>query len=235
MIVSMPRKALVAAMLFAATSAKLDDKAASKYDDMCFHCIDSGYLFCSSDGSSGKCYDAECDQKTLDDDGTCTLLPGHSCNTTITVKAMLAYTQCAYTPTTGDSGPRVCPRQIAITHDQIKKPREVEIPNGFEYYPHFEAVKLPAKEACMTEISLDADVPSTKKGAFSMTEWQDDIYIQLFRMDKTAAFDQSTALLATENTFRYDRETKQGDQAGRVPVKSDQKYQLVIINYGDEK
>ena len=51
---------VMAAAVTAATVEK-DDAAAAKWNDMCYHCIDEGYLFCSVDGITGTCYDASCE------------------------------------------------------------------------------------------------------------------------------------------------------------------------------
>ena len=51
--------------------AKETTKDISKYDDMCFHCIDDGNLFCADDATAktGKCYAALCvEQEDLSGD-----------------------------------------------------------------------------------------------------------------------------------------------------------------------
>ena len=70
----------------------------TKWDDKCFHCINEGNLFCSTDGLTGKCYPASCEEDTLVADakraaaGTCTLRK-HSCDTS-TFVPMLGFSQC---------------------------------------------------------------------------------------------------------------------------------------------
>ena len=71
-------KFALATSIFAATVSKADQKFIdrgfsttpheetgedqSKYDNLCFHCIDEGNIFCTSDnGATGKCMSASCE------------------------------------------------------------------------------------------------------------------------------------------------------------------------------
>ena len=71
-------KFAVAASVFAATVSNAVDAGysttpheetggeQSKYDNLCFHCIDEGNIFCTTDGGvTGKCMPARCEQDTL--------------------------------------------------------------------------------------------------------------------------------------------------------------------------
>ena len=97
--------ALVAAVSRASSYSKTPHEETtediSKYDDLCYHCIDEGNLFCSADGMSGKCYAASCTQDELTGEakraakGYCDLR-AHACDDTgdSDLVAMTAYSQC---------------------------------------------------------------------------------------------------------------------------------------------
>ena len=53
------------ALIVTAVMAAVSYGKPSDYDKMCFHCINEGYAFCSKDGVTGKCVDAECTEKDL--------------------------------------------------------------------------------------------------------------------------------------------------------------------------
>ena len=78
-----------------------------------------------------------------------------------------------------------------------------------------------------------------------MTEWQDDIFIQLMRFNKgkvddpadpATLYNASTTALYSKENFFLDRDNKEnGDMSGRVPVSTKQVYHLVMLNYNAEK
>ena len=55
----------VAATIVTAVMAAVSYANSTEYDKLCFHCINEGYVFCSADGHTGKCVDAECKEKDL--------------------------------------------------------------------------------------------------------------------------------------------------------------------------
>ena len=81
-----------------------DGASASRWNDMCFHCIDNAHMFCSSDGKSGVCMEASCAEGKLVGEeleaarGGCTLLQTHTCpigdednNTGLPYQGMLSF------------------------------------------------------------------------------------------------------------------------------------------------
>eukprot|EP00354_Favella_ehrenbergii_P002319 CAMPEP_0170455902 /NCGR_PEP_ID=MMETSP0123-20130129/3711_1 /TAXON_ID=182087 /ORGANISM="Favella ehrenbergii, Strain Fehren 1" /LENGTH=100 /DNA_ID=CAMNT_0010719193 /DNA_START=464 /DNA_END=766 /DNA_ORIENTATION=- len=68
-----------------------------------------------------------------------------------------------------------------------------------------------------------------------MTEWQDDIYIQLFRLPSGTALSNSNSAIYSTDSYYYSRETDDGDFAGRMPVDTKTDIHLVMINYNEEE
>ena len=101
--------------------------------------------------------------------------------------------------------------------------------------PYSQKFTLGPKKACITTVELASDVEDFQRGAFEMTEWQDEIYVQMIRLEDNDVFDKASSTQYATNSFYYTREAKDGDIAGRVPVAKKQKYTLVMINYSDDQ
>ena len=127
-----------------------------------------------------------------------------------------------------------CPAQIEISKDQIEKGQEVKSWEDKDIQiPHEALFVLPKESECVTEIVLKSDVPETMRGAFSFTEWQDDISIQLIKLEEGESYTEDTSTLFAKGSRFYSRDTKEGDLAGRVPIAKNEKYKLVMINYSE--
>ena len=101
--------------------AKETTEAISKYDNMCFHCIDTGNLFCATDATAkeGKCLAALCEeQEDLEGEakkaalGKCTL-KSHAC---YDGTPMITYADCM---PSWERDPAKCPEKVQITQSQI--------------------------------------------------------------------------------------------------------------------
>ena len=55
----------VEATIVTAVIAAVSHAKPSEYDNKCFHCINEGYAFCSTDGKTGTCVDASCEEENL--------------------------------------------------------------------------------------------------------------------------------------------------------------------------
>ena len=84
----------------------------------------------------------------------------------------------------------------------------------------------------MTEVELEKG--STLKGGFEFTEWQDDVYVMLTQLKRDTALNETNSKISSAETWYYNRNTKEGDWAGRLPVTEDKKWHLLMLNY-DEK
>jgi hypothetical protein len=75
---------------------------------------------------------------------------------------------------------------------------------------------------CLTQVSTSAVVfeeEEVKKGAFSVIEWGEDMFLMMTRLDDGAVWSDANSAMFSADTFYYNRETKlDGDTAGRVPV-----------------
>ena len=99
--------------------------------------------------------------------------------------------------------------------------------------PFQEKFEIPKNSQCVTDVVLKSDVPEDVRGAFSFTEWQDDLSIQLIKLKEGESYDKDTSTLFAEGSRFYSRDTKEGDLAGRVPIAKNEKYKLVMINYSE--
>lgn len=112
--------ALVSAQDNTKEVAKETTEEISKYDNLCFHCIDMDNLFCADDATAktGKCYAAVCAEESLTGEekkaakGQCTL-KNHACYEGI---PMIHYSQCM---PSYERNAEKCPEQILITQDEI--------------------------------------------------------------------------------------------------------------------
>ena len=108
------------------------------------------------------------------------------------------------------------------------------------WIPHEKLFTIPANNACITTVVLDDGVAEDAIASVGMTEWMDDIYIQVIRTDKVDAtgnpvvLNDSNSALFSSGSYYYSRETDDGDFAGRIPMEKKEALHLVMINYSDE-
>ena len=70
------------------------------------------------------------------------------------------------------------------------------------------------------------------KGAFGIIEWGEDVYLMITRLDEGAIWSVENSAMFSEDTFHYNREAKDGDIAGRVPVAAGTTtWNLLFLNY----
>ena len=80
----------------------------------------------------------------------------------------------------------------------------------------------------MTEIKSADDVDSNV--GFGATEWQEDLFVSLTRLAKDDDFDQDTSQISYKDTYYWNREAKDGDLAGRVLLKSEERWYALFVN-----
>jgi len=147
---------------------------------------------------------------------------------------MIAYSQCTTTPT----DIALCPVSLEISQEQINS-------GGFDTVDSFdEEIQVPYQQkftvspssVCMATISLAAIPVDTeaKKGGFSFIEWQEDIFVSMTKLVGTATFDESNSALYTLDSYHYNREAKDGDIAGRVPVSEGTQWKVLMVNFDKE-
>ena len=68
-----------------------------------------------------------------------------------------------------------------------------------------------------------------------MTEWQDDIFVQVIRTDAGTPLGPTNSAFFSKGSFYYSRETDDGDLAGRLPLTKDTDLHLVMINYSEDE
>ena len=54
------------------------------------------------------------------------------------------------------------------------------------------------------------------------------------KLEGNAVYDTDTSALYSKETFYWNRDTDDGDLAGRVPVKKDTTWRLLMINYNKD-
>ena len=109
------------------------------------------------------------------------------------------------------------------------------------WVPHEKKFTIPANNACITTVVLDDGVAEDAIASVGMTEWMDDIYIQVIRTAKVDAqtgnpvvLNDKNSALYSSGSYYYSRETDDGDFAGRIPMEKKEALHLVMINYSDE-
>ena len=93
---------------------------------------------------------------------------------------------------------------------------------------------IPAMGVCLTEVSLMNNAEGASKGAFDGIEWDDDVYVTLTKLSEGKDYDTSTSQQQSSETYYWNREHKDGDLAGRVPVNLNERVKLMMINYNKE-
>ena len=221
----------------------------SKYDDLCYHCIDAGNLFCSADGLTGKCYAASCIQDEFEGEakkaakGRCTLRK-HACDDRepSTLIAMTAYSQCKQKEA---QDLEKCPASIEITGKVIQSGGQTytdENTGKDKKKPLTQDYTIPANSVCITDISVPevlVSFPETinekTKGGFYATEWEEDVYVMMTKLVGDEAYDTSNSAMYSSETYYYNnRENDKGDFAGRVPVEKGNTWRVLLLNYNDE-
>ena len=82
------------------------------------------------------------------------------------------------------------------------------------------------------EISLDNSMDkSITRAAWDNSEWGEDIYIDLTKLEDGAEWNDSNSAMYSAETYWYNRDTDDGDLAGRIPVKDNLRWMLVMLNY----
>ena len=94
-------------------------------------------------------------------------------------------------------------------------------------------IKVPKSGVCKMDVKADTGV--TKNVAFGATEWQSDLYVSLTKLLKDDIFDKDTSQISYKNTFYWNREAKDGDLAGRVLVKPEETWTVLLINNNKEE
>lgn len=114
-----------------------------------------------------------------------------------------------------------CPKTLTITKSDIENAKE-EVwawEDKPVMVPHSQSYTIPALDVCQTDITLASDVTVEEmKGAFSATEWQDDVFVMFTRLPSDVGYSAANSAMYSKETFYWSRETKEGDWAGRVPV-----------------
>ena len=94
-------------------------------------------------------------------------------------------------------------------------------------------IKVPKAGVCKINIRSNTDV--TKNVGFGATEWQSDLYVSLTKLEKDQEFDENTSQISYKNTFYWNREAKDGDLAGRVLVKPEETWTVLLVNNNKEE
>ena len=99
--------------------------------------------------------------------------------------------------------------------------------------PYSQKFHAPPYGVCFTDIYLDpAWVADNARAGFSTTEWQEQIDVMMTKMTAADAdWKPDNSALFSKDTFYYNTEAKDGDIAGRVPVKKGEKWRVLMLNY----
>ena len=69
-----------------------------------------------------------------------------------------------------------------------------------------------------------------KNVAFGATEWQNDLFVSVTKLEEDDEWDGDTSQISYKNTFYWNREAKDGDLAGRVLVKTSDTWVALFVN-----
>lgn len=98
--------AMMAAVSFAVEASEDSDEPAATWNDMCFHCINEGNMFCvdttQTGTANGTCMEANCKQQTDAEKkakATCSLTQEtlDTCKASDNKKHIVAFSECNYT------------------------------------------------------------------------------------------------------------------------------------------
>ena len=67
-----------------------------------------------------------------------------------------------------------------------------------------------------------------------MTEWDEDVYVMMTRLEDGAFWDTSNSGMYNKETYYLSREAKEGDIAGRVPANLGVTWKVLFLNYDEE-
>ena len=90
---------------------------------------------------------------------------------------------------------------------------------------------------CVSQISGEDSIIASKvmkTGGFSLTEWDDEVYLMMTRLEDGATWDETNSGMYHKETYYYNREDDKGNFAGRVPVKDGTTWKLLFLNYDKE-
>ena len=132
-----------------------------------------------------------------------------------------------------------CPEEIVITQQNIADGGVTQLAwDGVEaVFPFNSWVGMEAGGACVVKIRTegnptDADFGSkVRSGSFVLNQWGEDVDVSITRMANGAPFDENISALYSKETFYLNREAKDGDLTGAVPVKPGNSWMAVFINY----
>ena len=238
---------IFAAALMAAVSFAQDEDP-SAWNDMCFHCINEGNKYCVDgtevvpntdpktynydDMLKGTCMEAFCSNaEGMKYDGE-TCVPDNKDETCIEAGqlAFVNLSACSYTaPEVED-----CPTELVVTQEDIDSDGlEIADSSPLEYEPFYKMIKVAKGGVCKTTIKAADGV--TKNVGFGASEWQEDLFVTMTRLEGSEVFDEATSQISYKNTFYWNREAKDGDLAGRVLVKPEDEYTVLFINNNKEE
>ena len=111
----------------------------------------------------------------------------NSCKGTVDApkKGFVAFSDCTYSPPPIEN----CPEEVVVTEEDIKSKGTIidETADPYEYAPLFKSIVVPEAGVCMTKISAAAGLD--KNVGFGATEWQDEIFVSLTKLEEGETFD----------------------------------------------
>ena len=136
----------------------------------------------------------------------------------------IGFTQCVNENQSQPEPLEISDKDINNGGKEIKDDTDPE--NSTVFVPWTKTYTVPAKETRTVEIYVTGE----KRGAFSATAWMNDLFITFTRVVTTnetyPTYDEYTSQLSNDKTWYWNREAKDGDLAGRVPVNVGDKYYM---------
>ena len=87
----------------------------------------------------------------------------------------------------------------------------------------------------MTKIVVDSLDEEDQKAGWELTEWMGDLDVMITQTDKAEPLSDANSAMYSKETYYYNRDTDDGNVAGRVPLKQDKAWHLTIISYNEEE
>ena len=84
-------------------------------------------------------------------------------------------------------------------------------------------------------VSFPGSETENKKGAWSATEWEGDVYVMMTKLEGDQAWDETNSAMYSSETYYYNNREGKEDTAGRVPVDPGTSWRVLMLNYHEEE
>ena len=117
--------------------------------------------------------------------------------------------------------PEKCPSEIVIDGKKITSGGVDyfdDVTKTTQYEPYTQGFTIPANSVCMTTISVPVDPISFpgsetegKKGAWSATEWESEVYVMMTKLTGDQDWDETNSAMYSAETYYYNNREGETD------------------------